>query len=177
LVSPPIVLPSGDTNLTLQFLNEQIFEDPAGSSGCWDGGHLEITTNAGGTWTPLDAELMSDPDDGIGNNGPPTGLNMWCGQTNGNQPWLNSIVNLDAYAGQTVQFRYRMLSDAAAGAEGWYLDDVRVQSCYSTPTAVSLTDFDGDEQGAGWLALASALFVVVAGLGAVLIRRNRISVT
>ena len=176
LVSPPIDLPAGDTNLTLQFLNEQLYEDPAGSGGCWDGGHLEITTDAGGSWTPLDAELLSDPYDGIGNNGPPTGINMWCGQTNGNQPWLNSIVNLDAYAGQTVQFRYRMLSDAAAGGEGWYLDDVRVQSCSQSPTAVSLTEFSSDEQQTGWLALAAALLVVVAGLGAMLIRRNRITV-
>lgn len=176
LVSPPIDLPTGDTNLSLQFNNEQIFEDPAGSGGCWDGGHLEITTNAGGTWTPLDAELMSDPYDGIGNNGPPTGLNMWCSQTNGNQPWMKSVVNLDAYAGETVQFRYRMLSDAAAGAEGWYLDDVRVQSCSQSPTDVSLTEFSAETQDGDWVALAAALFVVVAGLGAMLFRRNRLTV-
>jgi hypothetical protein len=172
LVSPEIVLPTGDTNLMLEFFNEQNFEDPIGSGGCWDGGHLEITTNGGGTWTPLDAELMSDPYNGLGDNGPPAGVNLWCGQVAGNQPWLNSLVDLDAYAGETVQFRYRMLSDAAVGAEGWYIDDVRVQSCSTTPTDVSLSGFGGDEPQTNWLALVAALFVIVAGSGVVLVRRK-----
>jgi hypothetical protein len=102
-------------------------------------------------------------------------VNLWCGQVAGGQPWLNSVVNLDAYAGQTVQFRYRMLSDAAAGAEGWYLDDVAVRSCSISPTDVSLIDFGGGERQSSLLALAATLFAVVAGLGVLLFRRNRIS--
>lgn len=38
-------------------------------------------------------------------------------------------MNLDAYAGQSASFRFRLTSDSSVGAEGWYIDDVRVQSC------------------------------------------------
>lgn len=128
LVSPQITLPSSADELTLQFLNEQNFEDPLGSGGCWDGGILEISTD-GTNWTQLDAELQSDPYDGVGDNGPPAGVNMWCGLAGGEQPWLNSIVDISDYLGETVRFRYRLLSDAGAGAEGWYIDDFTVQAC------------------------------------------------
>ena len=138
LVSPPIVLPDGNVQYQLQFLNEQNFEDPTGSGGCWDGGLLEITTNAGTSWTQLDGELLSDPYNGFGNNGPPNGLNLWCGQVGGEQPWLNSIVNLDAYAGETVQFRFRNLADAGVGAEGWYIDDFQVSSCSASGAEIAV---------------------------------------
>ena len=39
------------------------------------------------------------------------------------------IVNLDAFAGQTVQFRFRLGTDGAAGDEGWYVDNLTVQGC------------------------------------------------
>jgi len=38
-------------------------------------------------------------------------------------------VDLAAYAGQDAVFRFRMGSGNAGSSEGWYLDDVRVQSC------------------------------------------------
>jgi hypothetical protein len=134
LVSPSINLPSGGNQLTLQFQNYQAFEDPAGSGGCWDGGALEISTDSGSNWTVLDEELLTDPYDGLGDNGPPAGRRMWCGESNGIQPWQNSIVDLSAYDGQTVQFRFTALSDAATGANGWRIDDVKIASCVSTST-------------------------------------------
>jgi len=139
LVSPVINLPSGESLLTLQFLNEQNFEDPAGSgSGCWDGGMLEYTTDGGANWIQFDSELLTDPYDGTGNNGPPAGLRLWCGTTGGHQDWLNSLVDLDALGGSTAQFRWSMLTDAAAGAEGWYIDDVLVQSCVESAPSILL---------------------------------------
>ena len=57
---------------------------------------------------------------------PLAGLQAWCGDP---QDWLNSIVNLSAYAGQTVQFRFRLGSDNGVSREGWTIDDVVVQSC------------------------------------------------
>lgn len=128
LISPEFALPD-ESQLFLQFYNEQDFEDPAGSGGCWDGGLLEISTDSGTNWTQLDDELLTDPYDGVGNNGPPAGLNMWCGDIAGFQAWLNSIVDLNGFAGETVQFRFRALSDAAAGAPGWWIDDFVVTYC------------------------------------------------
>ena len=33
------------------------------------------------------------------------------------------------FGGDTVQFRYRLGTDDSVGIDGWYLDDVKVQSC------------------------------------------------
>jgi hypothetical protein len=68
LDSPVVVLPGGSNPLTLQFWNWQLMEDK--TSGCWDGGEVEISTDGGSTWTPLpDAVMLTDPYDG-----PTTGL-------------------------------------------------------------------------------------------------------
>ena len=117
-----VVLPT-ETPLTLQFWNWQQMEDKTG--GCWDGGIVEISTDGGSNWTYLQTTVMqTDPYDG-----PVTGLgglSGWCGDP---QDWLQSVVDLDAYAGQTARFRFRLGTDSSVGREGWYVDDVYVQSC------------------------------------------------
>jgi hypothetical protein len=128
LVSPAVVLPTGQDPLSLQFWNYQALED--GGSGCFDGGILEVSDDGGGTWTQvLDPALLTDPydgpiDDGFGN--PLANLNAWCGDP---QPYLNSIVDLSAYAGATVQIRFRLGTDTSVSRPGWDIDDVMVQSC------------------------------------------------
>jgi lysyl endopeptidase len=128
LVSPSIALPNIPGGLTLQFWNHQTIESRAGG-GCWDGAVLEISTNDGATWTRLEAQLQTDPYHGAIQSGfqnPLAGSNGWCGDP---QDWLNSVVALDAFAGQTVRFRFRLGTDSIVGREGWYIDDVRVQAC------------------------------------------------
>ncbi|MCB1641770.1 MAG: immune inhibitor A, partial [Xanthomonadales bacterium] len=56
---------------------------------------------------------------------PLAGLLAWCNL----QDWTKSVVDIDAFAGQTAQFRFRLGSDGSVGQEGWYIDDVKVQSC------------------------------------------------
>ncbi len=140
LMSPQVVLPSGQSPLTLKFWNHQTME--ARTGGCYDGGILEISTNGGSTWTQLqNAVLLTDPYDGpvsTGYSNPLAGLNAWCGDP---QDWLLSIADIDAYAGQTAMFRFRLGSDTVASREGWYIDDVAVQSCLS---AVPMIDVAPD---------------------------------
>lgn len=128
LVSPAIALPSGENPITLKFWNRQVMEPRSG--GCYDGGILEVSTNGGGTWTQiLDASLLTDPYDGpisASYSNPLANLRAWCGDP---QDWLNSLVDVSAYAGQTVQFRFRLGTDNGVGREGWTIDDVVVQSC------------------------------------------------
>ncbi len=126
LVSPVVTLPAGQSPLTLQFWNYQSFEDRSG--GCYDGGILEISTNNGSTWTQITSGLLTDPYDGpIASGNPLVGLNAWCGDP---QDWTNSIVDLNAYAGQTVRFRFRLGSDTSVGrTDGWNIDDVVVKAC------------------------------------------------
>jgi hypothetical protein len=139
LISPEVVLPGVEESpLTLYFSNYQHFEDPNTDGRCWDAGILEISTNGGTTWAQVpNSELLTDPYDNViwnntaGNN-PITedygATQAWCPNPPP-QDWLISAVDLDAYAGQTVQFRWRIGTDSAAGNEGWYIDDIKVQSC------------------------------------------------
>jgi hypothetical protein len=147
LVSPAVALPAEGAGLTLQFWNWQQMES-LGSDECWDGGIVEISTNGGTTWTYLPTPLMlTDPYDG-----PVSGLGSldgWCGDP---QEWLKSVVDISAYAGQSVQFRFRIGSDSSVGREGWYIDDVLVQAC----EAGGLPFSDGFESGStdAWSATA-----------------------
>lgn len=147
LITPPIVLPSGPdhTAINLQFWNYQEMEDLSG--GCFDGGILEITTDGGSNWTYLPTGLMStDPYDGPINDGfsnPLIGFDAWCGDP---QDWLRSVVDLDAYAGETVQLRFRLGTDSSVDHPGWDIDDVWVQSCVPYDTN-GLIFRDGFESG------------------------------
>jgi hypothetical protein len=125
LVSPPIAVPSGQSPVTLKFWNRQVLESRTG--GCYDAGILEVSTNGGTSWTQITTGLLTDPYNGaIASGNPLAGLNGWCGDP---QDWLNSIVDINAYSGQTVQFRFRVGTDTSVGREGWTIDDVVVQSC------------------------------------------------
>jgi hypothetical protein len=140
LVSPAVTLPADGTPITLQFWNYQSIEDSSG--GCWDGGIVEISTDDGATWSYLVTErMLTDPYDGevyaFGDE-----FDGWCGDP---QAWLNSVVDLDDYAGETVRFRFRMGTDGSVGHDGWDIDDVKVQSC--TEGGISLPFADGFDSG------------------------------
>jgi hypothetical protein len=141
LVSPAVDLPAVSP-LFLKFWNHQTIEDS--TDGCFDGGLLEISINDGVDWIRLEAELLTDPYDGIlddGFNNPLAGENAWCGDP---QDWLESVVSLDAFGGETVRFRFRLATDQSASREGWYIDDVRVQTC-GDPAHIFSDGFeDGD---------------------------------
>jgi hypothetical protein len=135
LVSPPVTLPADGLPITMQHWSYQDIQS-AGAA-CFDGGVVEISTNGGASWTPLTPVPETDPYDGTIAccSNPLTGLEAWCGQPD---PWTESGVNLDAYAGQTVQFRFRLGTDSSATAYyGWDIDDVVVQSC--VPAAPDFT--------------------------------------
>jgi lysyl endopeptidase len=145
LVSPPVALPAGQAPLTLQFWNYQHLESRTG--GCYDGGILEISTDDGASWSQiLNPALLTDPYDGpiaTSFSNPLGGLNAWCGDP---QDWLNSIVDVDQYAGETVRFRFRLGTDSSVSREGWYIDDVVVRSCQATAFQATL-DHNGDQAG------------------------------
>lgn len=140
LVSPAIVLPDiSESPITLRFENRQIFEVPNGDGRCWDAGILEISTNGGSTWSqvPQSAMLTDSYDNILWNDTPGNNpisndygaAQAWC-DPGDPASWVTSVVDLDAYAGETVHLRWRLGTDSFVGNEGWYIDDVTVQSCH-----------------------------------------------
>lgn len=149
LQSPDIALPS-DTPLTLQFWNWQEMESSTG--GCYDGGILEISTDGGSSWTQVpNAALITDPYDGeipVQYGNPLGGLEAWCGDP---QDWLRSFADLTAYAGVTARFRFRIGTDNVVEREGWYVDDVVVQSCAPDSPILFVDGFESGDTSA-WSA-------------------------
>ena len=127
LTSENIVMPSGYNTLTLHFDNAQDME-ANGTSACWDGGLIEVSTDNGDTFVAVGADkLLTDSYDGpLQSSSLLPGQNTWCGNP---QAYLESIINLDDYRGQTIQLRFRLVTDAAVGFEGWDIDSVKIQSC------------------------------------------------
>ena len=163
LVSPPVTVPTGQNPVTLKFWHLPNLENIT-AGGCYDGGILEVSTDAGATWTQVPAaNLLVGPYTGAVSgsfSNPLAGLQAWCGVT----AYINTIADVSAYAGQTAQFRMRLGSDTSVSDAGWDVDDVMVQSC-QTPTAVELSSLDTTQSPAPIPAsLPMAALPAAAGL-------------
>jgi hypothetical protein len=174
LVSPAVVLPVGENPVVLKFWHLPNLEN-SGTTACYDGGILEVSTNGGSTWTQVPpASLLVGGYTGAVSNGfsnPLAGLSAWCGPTT--QPYIQTIADVSAYAGQTVQFRMRIGTDSSVSRTGWDVDDVLVQSC-QTPTAVTLSSVDAAPSQAPVAPLAALPLVAGAAMaGAVVFLRRK----
>ena len=140
LVSPAVVLPTGQNPVVLKFWHLPNLENNAATA-CYDGGILEVSTDAGATWNQVpNANLLVGPYTGLVSasfSNPLAGLSAWC---NGSA-YIQTVADVSAYAGLTAQFRLRLGSDTSVGDTGWDVDDVVVQSC------TSLIFSDGFESG------------------------------
>lgn len=130
LVSPAagVPLPTGEDPVVVRFWHLPNME-PSGSTACYDGGILEVSTNGGTTWTQVpNANLLVGPYRGTISSSfsnPLANLPAWCGET----AYLETIADVSSYAGQTAIFRLRLGSDTSVSRPGWDVDDVVVQSC------------------------------------------------
>ena len=148
LASPAVALPVGQNPVVLKFWHLPNMES-SGTTACYDGGILEISTDSGVTWTQVpNASLLVGPYTGAISSSfsnPLGGKQGWCGAS----AYFNTIADVSAYAGQTAQFRMRLGSDSSVSDTGWDVDDVTVQSCQpSGPfAAISLVKTVGTTAG------------------------------
>ena len=108
---------------------DQAFEFDQDSSGYYDGGVIEYSTN-GTTWN--DASALIDrgqpyvgtlsPD--FGN--PLGGRTAFVGSSFG---YTGTRLNLSSLSGQNVRFRWRIGTDDVFGGDGWSVDNVRLYQC------------------------------------------------
>jgi lysyl endopeptidase len=109
LISPEITLPGLDqAPLTFTFWNWHSFEN---EFYCWDGGLLEVSLDGGSAWlqVPTSAMLTQPYDGTVSSNyqNPIGGMQAWCH----NRDWNRSVVDLSAYAEETIQLRFRLGTD------------------------------------------------------------------
>jgi len=125
LESPTIYL---GANPTLSFRSRYDMEQG------WDGGYIEVSTEAGGfsDWTKLDTVnypgVMSGPlgDPACGTPGFADGQMVFTGSGG----WSSFSGSLSAYANQHVRIRFLFSSDTGTVATGWFIDDVSVSNAF-----------------------------------------------
>jgi hypothetical protein len=77
----------------------------------FDTTYFEVTTNGGTSWTVLAFLSQAEPD----------------------LVYSEAVVNLNAYAGQTISFRWRDISDGTFDAYGTGVDDVTIEEIPASP--------------------------------------------
>ncbi|WP_448808125.1 immune inhibitor A domain-containing protein [Agromyces bauzanensis] len=116
----------------------------------WDYGFVEVSTDGGATWTELkvyaeDGTEVSTPDDYADPNGRMADYgDKRYGLTGDSHGWSHDYVDLAAYAGQTVDVRLRLATDAAFQERGWFSDDFALTS---DGAEVWSDDVEGGEDG------------------------------
>jgi hypothetical protein len=130
LISPAVSIPSGVAATILSFDTFHKFEDN-GPGSCWDNGTMEIK-NGDSAFNYLDgSRLFTDPYDGIVAAGEANaGALGWCHAPTSTP--THSIIDLDGFEGQSVQLRWRAVSDSNTTAptpNGMYVKNVKIEVC------------------------------------------------
>jgi immune inhibitor A len=110
---------------------------------CWDYAYVEVSTDGGTTFNPIATSASTDNNEngqnfghGItGTSGTPTVCDQF-----GTPVWVPVTADLSAYAGQTIQLRFRYWTDGAVVGDGFGVDNIAITGL---PT-------DGAETDPGW---------------------------
>lgn len=136
LISPAFSVPNITEPVSLIFWHRWTFDS---ASACNDGAILEASIDGGTTWNQVSKSYMlANAYNGTikgGEYNPLAGRQAWCF---GTDEWVRTVVQLSPYKGKTVQFRFRLGTGISGAAEGWYIDDVSLQSCVAIPLPFSV---------------------------------------
>ncbi len=69
----------------------------------YDYGYIKVSSDGGINWTTLHT-------------------------INGSSDWVESVIDLTIYEGQTIKIAFNLASDVSITYEGWYIDDIRIES-------------------------------------------------
>jgi bacillolysin len=140
IISPAITVPAGATKLQASF--DHYVQTETG----YDGGNLLVKVNGGAftvvpqqnyIFNPPNAQLSAAVNPGAGNTDPKAGEYAWTGANlaDGVGSWGTTIVDLSTLAqpGDTVQLKFDFGQDGCGGANGWFVDNIRVFNCPVLP--------------------------------------------
>ncbi|HRI72334.1 MAG TPA: M36 family metallopeptidase, partial [Polyangium sp.] len=135
--SPDLVVGAG--NLTVAFNHRYDFELSGGTR--WDGGVVEISQDGGMTWADITTFGLTNAQAGY--NGAITGTNPILG---GRQGYTGTSTNFatgnmltralnftTTFANKTIRIRFRLGTDEAVGAGGWFIDNVNITGLTNKP--------------------------------------------
>lgn len=91
----------------------------------FDGGVVEVSNDGGVTWTDIGPLFVENGYNNFVAAADNPLINGFCFGGNSGD-WIHSLADLSAFAGQSLQLRYRFASDVLTAAEGWFIDDVEL---------------------------------------------------
>ncbi|MBC7869985.1 MAG: immune inhibitor A [Chitinophagaceae bacterium] len=113
----------------------------------WDYAYVMVSVDDGAHWDILNASNMTTAN--------PHGNAYGTGYSGDSGGWIQNIVSLDAYAGQSnVQVRFSLITDDAISLAGMMIDDVAI------PEIEYFGDFESGEEGwqpQGWIWMDNVL--------------------
>lgn len=104
---------TGYTNPRLTFYTKFDIENN------WDYGQVEISTNNGSSWIPLQGQYTNPGTGSFQPNGEP----LYDGtQSN----WVKEDISLSSFISSQVKIRYELKTDGSVQKDGWYVDDIGI---------------------------------------------------
>ena len=85
----------------------------------WDYGQVGVSSDGGKSWTNVYGEHAA--------------YFNWRSYTGWQPEWVEENIDISSFVGKDVLLRFTFASNSEYNADGWYIDDIRVQS-YSTPS-------------------------------------------
>jgi len=124
---------SGYTNPRLTFWTKFNIESN------WDYGQVDVSTNNGSSWIPLEGEY-TEPGTG---SFQPTGEPLYDGVVSN---WVQEKISLANYLSNDFKVRFQLRTDGGVTRDGWYVDDIGIL-IYTIPTSalddeVTVTKFE-----------------------------------
>jgi hypothetical protein len=89
----------------------------------YDGGNIQISTDAGATWS-VAAPIGGYSSTMAGSCNPLSGQQGFVGTKT---TWTEAIVDLGSFAGSSIRIRFRFGSDSGVTDRGWYVDDISLE--------------------------------------------------
>jgi hypothetical protein len=140
-VSPPL-LASATEPFVLKI--KHAYDLEAAGATLFDGGMIEVSTDAGATWNDVTAFGVTPGYTGalfIGSDNPLGGRQAFSGTSPGFP--ARNLLTLDfgaQFAGRSVLVRFRVGTDAGASQTGWDIDDVEVSGITNTPFPILVSE-------------------------------------
>lgn len=135
MMKSDVVLPA---KALLQFAGSYDFETG------FDGGVLEYSVDAGSSWQDAGSLITLGRNyDGVLLNGTSNPLGGRAAFTGHTGAYVNSQLDLSTLAGRSVRFRFRLGTDNLVASPGWWIDNLSIYGCATTPGGLTYTPTQG----------------------------------
>ena len=101
----------------------------------WDYGQIQLSTNNGTSWIPIEGQFTNAGTGSFQPNGEP----LYDGIQS---TWIHEIIDISEYADNNILLRFLLRTDASLNEDGWYIDNIKLTT-YNFNFSLSVMIQDG----------------------------------